>query len=57
MIINLFVSDFEFTDPTLRSTFTNPSTGVPYKEGDMYKREALANTLGVSYVQFAGAKY
>ncbi|XP_023321317.1 glutathione hydrolase 1 proenzyme isoform X2 [Eurytemora carolleeae] len=39
------ISDFDFTDPTLRSTFTNPSTGVPYKEGDMYKREALANTL------------
>lgn len=48
----MFASDFEFTDPTLRSTFTNPSTGVPYKEGDMYKREALANTLGVFYVQF-----
>ena len=46
----LFISDYEFTNPTLQSTFTDPATGAVYKEGDMYKREVFADTLGMYIV-------
>ncbi|XP_013413107.1 glutathione hydrolase 1 proenzyme-like [Lingula anatina] len=56
-VLNTHLSLNEDFDAEFKKTFTNSSSGVPYKEGDTMRLENLANTLDIIASQGEGALY